>query len=93
MFRVFLWLTNVERICHQDAIAENDPVKLTEILKGNDVNAVSRPKCDSALHVAAEGNADKIAAALIDIGANVRPVFRLPLSTCSVVFALLQLPI
>mmetsp|Transcript_52263 Transcript_52263/g.72490 ORF Transcript_52263/g.72490 Transcript_52263/m.72490 type:complete len:309 (-) Transcript_52263:147-1073(-) len=55
----------------KDAIIENDAKKVLEVLEGQDVNSVSRPKCDSALHLAAESNADKSVAALIGIGANV----------------------
>lgn len=55
----------------QDAIMENDSTALLAAMKGHDVNAVSRPKCDSALHVAAEVDAENSVAALIDIGANV----------------------
>lgn len=50
---------------------ENDSTALLAAMKGHDVNAVSRPKCDSALHVAAEVDAENSVAALIDIGANV----------------------
>eukprot|EP00038_Savillea_parva_P030252 m.76550 g.76550 ORF g.76550 m.76550 type:complete len:341 (+) comp9070_c0_seq1:21-1043(+) len=55
----------------KDAISANDADKLQAIMKTSDVNAVSRPKCDSALHAAAELNADKCASVLIDMGANV----------------------
>lgn len=55
----------------KDAIAKNDAAAVLEVMKGGDVNSVSRPKCDSALHVAAEFDAAVAAKALIGIGANV----------------------
>lgn len=46
-------------------------------MEGQDINAVSRPKCDSVLHNAAEHDADVVA----------RCVLASPLHVCTPMFA------